>query len=574
MRCFSYAPGFRLSVVVALLLGSALLAYPKAPPPTIALAGLVTSDNEGPMEGVLVTAKREGGNITITVISDDRGRYVFPAGKLEPGKHTLAIRAVGYKLSGQSTANIESDKTSHVDIKLVKVKDVASQLTGAEWMVSIPGSELQKRALFRCDQCHSLDTVVNSTYDAEGWLSALPRMQFFWLGNSTITQPSASAHPPKAVPVDPELAKYLSSINLSGRTSLPYELKTFLRPRGADTRVIITEYELPRSGSMPHDVAVDHQGAIWYTDFRSPDIGKLDPGSGKVKEWPLPLLKPGLPQWSLAVELDPEGNPWIPRFYQGCAATKFDVKTEKFETLSAPAEYNDDRASCSQGSVSTNGMIWLRDSHRDLMLELNPKTGGVRAFDSYPFGTPKYTGPSHLFYFGIDEKFGGGQALHDTYGIAVDSKGDPIYCDMGGSNIAVLDHTNGQVSVYPTPTPNSAPRRGTIDLAGRFWFGEWMASQVGMFDPKTKEIKEWRPPTPWSGLYRAAADKNGEVWSGGMSTDYVYRLNPATGEWREYLLPTLGGEIRDIKVDDSGKSVKVWVPLVHAGIIAEIEPLE
>ncbi len=101
-----------------------------------------------------------------------------------------------------------------------------------------------------------------------------------------------------------------------------------------------------------------------------------------------------------------------------------------------------------------------------------------------------------------------------------------------------------------------------------------MVSQLGMFDPKTKEIKEWRPPTPWSGLYRAAGDKNGDVWSGGMSTDYIYRLSTKTGEWREYLLPTLGGEIRDIKVDDSGKTVKVWVPLVHAGIIAEIEPIE
>jgi virginiamycin B lyase len=563
------------SIIAGLLLGSAVLAFCQARAPMVTLTGLVTSDSEGRMEGVLVTAKLDGGNIAVTVISDDQGRYAFPAGKLQPGKHTLTIRAIGYELPGQSAASIESTKTSHVDLKLIKSTNLASQLTGAEWMVSIPGNELQKRALFRCDQCHSLDTVVKSTYDTEGWLAALPRMQFFWLGNSTITQPSAPAHPSKAVPVDPELAKYLSSINLSGgRTTLSYEPRTFLRPRGADTKVMITEYELPRSGSMPHDVAVDREGVVWYTDFRSPHIGKLDPGSGKVKEWMLPLLKPGLPQWSLAVELDTEGNPWIPRFYQGCAATQFDARTEKFRTLSAPAEYNDDRASCSQGSVSTNGMVWLRDSHRDLMLELNPKTGGVRAFDSYPFGTAKYTGPSHLFYFGVDEKFGGGQALHDTYGISVDSKGDPIYCDMGGSNIAVLDHNSGHVALYPTPTPNAAPRRGSIDSAGRFWFGEWMASQLGMFDPTTKQIKEWRPPTPWSGLYRAAADKNGDVWAGGMSTDYVYRLNPATGVWREYLLPTLGGEIRDIKVDDSGKSVKVWVPLVHAGIIAEIEPLD
>jgi hypothetical protein len=39
-------------------------------------------------------------------------------------------------------------------------------------------------------------------------------------------------------------------------------------------------------------------------------------------------------------------------------------------------------------------------------------------------------------------------------------------------------------------------------------------------------------------------------------------------------LPTLGGEIRDIKIDDSGTRETVWVPLVHAGIIAKIEPLE
>lgn len=561
-------------LVVGLLLGSAVFASSKAPQSAAALTGLVTSDSEGRMEGVLVTARLEGANRSVTVISDDQGRYIFPAGRLQPGKHTLTIRAIGYEISGQSTAEIKSGQKSQLDLKLVKSKNLASQLTGAEWMESIPGNGAQKRALFRCDQCHSLDTVVNSTHDAQGWLSVLPQMQLFWLGNSTINQPAAPARQHKAFPVDPELAKYLSSINRSGRASLPYELKTFSRPRGADTKVVITEYELPRSGSMPHDVAVDRDGRVWYTDFWGPEIGRLDPQSGEVKEWTLPELKPNLPKWSLAIELDEDGNPWIPRFYQGCAATMLDVKTEKFRTWSAAGEYNDEHASCSQGSVSPTGTVWFRDSHRDLMFELDPKTGAVRAFDSYPSTTPKYTGPSHLFYFSIDEKFGGGQQLHDTYGIAVDAKGDPIYFDMGGSTIATMDHTTGKVTLYPTPTPNAAPRRGSIDSSGRFWFGEWMASQLGMFDPKAKEVKEWRPPTPWSGLYRAVADKNGDVWSGGMSTDYVYRLNPTSREWREYLLPTLAGEIRDIKVDDSGKAVKVWVPLVHAGIIAEIEPLE
>ena len=208
------------------------------------------------------------------------------------------------------------------------------------------------------------------------------------------------------------------------------------------------------------------------------------------------------------------------------------------------------------------------------MFEPDPKTGEVQVFNAFPPGSPKYNGPNRVFYFGVDENFATTEKTHKMYGSSIDSNGDAIYCDIEGSTVAVLDHTSGKVSLYPTPTSHSFPRRGSIDSAGHFWFGEWIVGQLGMFDPKTKEIKEWRPTTPWNGLYRAAADKNGDVWAGGMSTDYVYRLNPKNGEWREYLLPTLGGEIRDIKVDDSGKSVKVWVPLVHAGVIAEIEPIE
>jgi virginiamycin B lyase len=563
-----------VSLVISLIFASMLLPSSKGQPPA-ALTGVVTSDAEGRMEGVLVTARPEGENMTVTVISDDQGRYAFPANKLQTGKYTVAIRAVGYELVGQTAVEIDTDKTGHADIKLVKAMDLASQLTGAEWMMSIPGNEKQKRALFHCDQCHSLDVVAKSIYDAEGWISALPRMQNFWGAGSRITHPLPPLYPPKEYPVDPELAKYLSSINLSsGRTKWPYELKTFPRPRGADTKVIITEYELPRPGSSPHDVAIDREGMVWYDDFQGPNIGRLDPRTGKFKEWTLPTLKPGLPVTALTIELDKQGNPWLPRGSQGCSATMLDVKTEKFQTWSAPAEYNDEHAGCSQGNVAPNGMVWFNNFNSSKMFELDPKTGDVQVFNAFPPNSSKYNGPNRVFYFGVDEKFATAEKTHKMYGSAVDSNGDPIYCDIEGSNIAVLDHTTGQVTLYPTPTPNSAPRRGSIDAEGHFWFGEWMASQLGMFDPKTKEIKEWRPPTPWSGLYRAAGDKNGDTWAGGMSTDYVYRLNSKTGEWREYLLPTLGGEMRDIKIEDSGPAERVWVPLVHAGIIAKIEPLE
>ena len=50
-----------------------------------ALRGEVRSAEEGPMGGVPVTATQDKSTITVTVITDDQGRYSFPADRLGPG---------------------------------------------------------------------------------------------------------------------------------------------------------------------------------------------------------------------------------------------------------------------------------------------------------------------------------------------------------------------------------------------------------------------------------------------------------------------------------------------------------
>jgi len=57
-----------------------LLAQPRAD--EVALTGLVTSADEGPLEGVLVSAKKTGSTITTTVVTDQGGRYRFPRARL------------------------------------------------------------------------------------------------------------------------------------------------------------------------------------------------------------------------------------------------------------------------------------------------------------------------------------------------------------------------------------------------------------------------------------------------------------------------------------------------------------
>ena len=64
-----------------------------------ALSGVVSSAAEGVMEGVLVSATRLGGNISMTVVSDKQGHYGFASNAIPQGRYKLSIRAVGYDLS-------------------------------------------------------------------------------------------------------------------------------------------------------------------------------------------------------------------------------------------------------------------------------------------------------------------------------------------------------------------------------------------------------------------------------------------------------------------------------------------
>src|SRR4051812_34720339 len=87
-----------------------------------ALSGVVTSAEEGKMEGVVVTAKKDGSTISVSVISDAQGRYAFPATRLEPGHYTLKARAAGYEVDGAPAADIAAGTSAQADVKLKKVK--------------------------------------------------------------------------------------------------------------------------------------------------------------------------------------------------------------------------------------------------------------------------------------------------------------------------------------------------------------------------------------------------------------------------------------------------------------------
>src|SRR5215831_4012680 len=141
-----------------------------------ALTGVVTSEQEGPMEGVLVTAKKAGSTIATTVVTNKEGRYSFPASRLEPGEYTIKIRAAGYDLDGKGAAQVPANKPATADLKLKKTRNLSAQPTTAEWLQSMPGTPKQKDGVLNCVSCHTVERIVRSTHNAEEFIQVQKRM--------------------------------------------------------------------------------------------------------------------------------------------------------------------------------------------------------------------------------------------------------------------------------------------------------------------------------------------------------------------------------------------------------------
>jgi streptogramin lyase len=524
-----------------------------------ALSGSVTSAEEPTMEGVIVSAKKEGSNVTVSVVTDDKGKYSFPAERLEPGKYNVSIRAVGYNLDGAKSVDVAAGGAT-ADLKLVKTKNLTAQLSNAEWLISAPGTEKQKRFLGSCVGCHTLQRIFTSSHPAEEWPAIFKRMGTYSPG-STPTRPQVI---PTGGPrsererVNPELAKaasdWLAESNMSnGERSYP--LKTLPRPKGNATKVIYTEWDLPRKESQPHDVILDKEGQVWYSDFAFQFIGTMDPKTGKVAEYPLPVMKEGSPVGALQVSQDHQGNFWLANMYQG-GLIKFDPKQKKATAFPYPKEW--------QTPSTQSTMVAAQNSHVDGKIWTNnQETHNILRFD---LATEKYEDK------GVATDAGG---KHITaYGIPSDSKNNVWLLEQGNTRIGLLDAKTNVAKIYATPIANSKPRRGRVDSQDRLWFAEFGGDAVGMFDPQTEKITEWKIPTPWSAPYDAEVDQNGRVWTGSMNNDFVSRIDSKTGDIVEYLLPK-PTNIRRVFVDNKTMAKPVlWVGSNHGASIVRVEPLD
>jgi streptogramin lyase len=347
-----------------------------------------------------------------------------------------------------------------------------------------------------------------------------------------------------------DLAAYLATINMSGGRSLPAKLITQPRPKGKATRVIITQYDMPRKSTVPHDSTVDAQGNVWYTDQSDYFVGRFEPKTGTFKEWPLPKAKTHTFGGGSDVTVDRNGRVWftvtsdkVPGNYG--ALGYFDPKTEKYQFVFDEPRYSQFNALAPDGSLIQGD------------LKIDPNT--MKIIDRFDGWVDAPNAPP---------------GMHFGYEPAMDSKGNWYITDFGGSYMIQVEAKTKKVNWIKPPAGFSEPRRGKIDDQDRFWFAEYTADKIAMLDGKSLKISEWDTGIKWSGPYTVSKpDAKNRVYAPAGAADRVFQLDTKTGEVVGYLMPTQDFDVKQVTIDPISKNA-VWMSNVRNARLIKLESLD
>ena len=150
-----------------------------------------------------------------------------------------------------------------------------------------------------------MERIVRSTHDADEWTHVISRMS----GYGAVSQPIK----PQRM-LDTTRVGHAGAIPQDGRLSRDHQselgrqmairAEDAAAPKGRDTRAIVTQYDMVRPTTEPHDILVDKDGNVWYTDFGEMFIGKFDPKTLKLTEYPIKKFKDKAPTGLLSIEFD------------------------------------------------------------------------------------------------------------------------------------------------------------------------------------------------------------------------------------------------------------------------------
>jgi virginiamycin B lyase len=511
--------------------------------------GSVHSTRGDALEGIMVQLVAPNA-VRTTVYSDQDGQYEFP--KLPAGLYTLRIakplqflpyQRDGVKVDGATAVDDIVLEPRYATDFLPPAPDILPQLTGSEWVWNLPGTAEEKYTFSRnCGNgCHSYQQILRNQLDERSWGLMVFRMMHH-AGSPLINRAAARGNREQ----EEMIVKWLARVRAPG-TELGL-LRVYPRPHGAATRVVVTEYELPRVLLSPHDVSGDSKGNIWYSSHRTPYMGMLDPRTGIVTEHQVPPTPPGVLPGTHRMTVDAHDIVWMSENWAH-TVVRFDPSNDSFVKIAIPGQEPLNTPGVGNFSIGPDGGIWF--ARNKAVQKFDSKTGQL--LERVPF-TINLANPYDNIVTDDGNFWAGGAAA------------------QAGDTIELMDTRTSKLLELHSPSHDSTPARGGFDAEGNPWFGGRGGSLLQL-DAKARQIREYAPPTPYVDFYEAQPDKKGEVWAGELHGGRMVRFNPKQDRWVEYVLPEPYSHDRRTWIDNSTTPVTVWY-VDHNGYMVRVQPRE
>ncbi len=289
----------------------------------------------------------------------------------------------------------------------------------------------------------------------------------------------------------------------------------------AGASVQIEEWDVPTANSFPHDPAAAPDGSLWFTGMQSNTLGRLDPKTGKIREYPLNIPSSG-PHGLVA---DLEGNIWFTANFKGYIG-KLDPRTGKVKEYSMP-----DPAARDPHTLIFDpmGVLWFTVQGGNFVGRLDPRTGTIKLKRS-PTSNSK------------------------PYGIVINTKGIPFFCEFGTNKLASIHPGTMEITEYLLPE-GARPRRLAVGSSNVIFYTDYARGYLGWLDPEQKKVEEWASPGgPESKPYGIAATPDGIIWysESGVRPDTIVRFDPKTRAFSTWPIPSGGGVIRHMVATPDG----------------------
>jgi len=294
-------------------------------------------------------------------------------------------------------------------------------------------------------------------------------------------------------------------------------------------------WDVPVSGAMPHDPAIDPKGNIWFTFQATGHIARFNSDTHEWKLFKVPTPDSG-PHGLVA---DASGNIWFTENYAGKIG-RWDAKSGAI-TEFTPSSAKDPHTPV----FGPDGGLWFTSQDANLIGRLDIETGKIAEF-SVPT-----------------------QNAH-PYGMISADDGALWFCELTGQKLGRLDPATEAIAEFIPPDSNVHPRR-LVAVGGAIYFTDSGGGRLGRLTLADKKFKMWDSPSGKdSEPYGIAVDSTGKIWyeESAAGANKLVRFNPIAEIFTVYAMPAANSSVRNIVRDAHGR---LWMPLSIANKIAVVE---